>query len=82
MWSGSQPVVRLGREPVAGQGRDDHVEGVVGVAAVGGGVSERIDDREQLDDRSGPTVGHDERQRVRVTRRDVDEVDVEIVDIG
>ena len=36
---------------------------------------------EQLDDRAGPAVGHDQRQRVLVPRLDVDEVDVDPVDL-
>ena len=37
---------------------------------------------EHLDDRARPAVGDDQRQRVRVRRPDVDEVDVEAVDLG
>ena len=37
---------------------------------------------EQLDDRAGPAVGHDQRQRVFVLGLDVDEVDVHAVDLG
>ena len=73
---------RLAREPVPREGRNDHMERILGLAAERGGVSERTDEIEQLDDRSGPAVGDDQRQGALVTRRDVDEVDVEIVDIG
>ena len=49
---------------------------------MGGGVGERVDDRQQLDDRAGPPVRDDDRQRVLVLRADVDEVDVQPVDLG
>ena len=73
---------RLAREAVAGQGRQDEVERVLGGAAVGGGIGQRAYGAEQLDDRAGPAVGHDQRQRVLVPRPDVDEVDVDPVDLG
>ena len=73
---------RLAGVPVARYRRDHHVEGVRCAAAVGGGVGERVDDRQQLDDRAGPPVGDDDRQRVLVFRADVDEVDVQPVDLG
>ena len=65
-----------------GQRRDDEVERVGGARAVGGGVGERADDLQLLDDRSGPAVGDDHRQGVLVLRAHVDEVDVEPVDLG
>jgi hypothetical protein len=37
---------------------------------------------EQLDDRPGPAVRHDERQRIVMPRPDVDEVDLDAVDLG
>jgi hypothetical protein len=58
------------------------VEGVLGGAAVRGRVGQRADGLEQLDDRAGPAVGHDQRQRVLVRRLDVDEVDVHPVNLG
>ncbi len=73
---------RLPRVPVAGHRRDHHVEGVLGAAAVGGRVGQRADDVEHLDDRAGPAVRDDQRQRVRVRRLGLDEVDVEAVDLG
>jgi hypothetical protein len=69
-------------EAVAGDRGDDHVEGVAGLAAVGGRVAERADHLQHLDDRSRPAVGEDDRQRVGVRRHRVDEVDVEAVDLG
>ena len=58
------------------------MEGVLGAAAVRGRVGQRADRVEQLDHGAGPAVGHDQRQRVRVRRLDVDEVDVHAVDLG
>jgi hypothetical protein len=49
---------------------------------VGGGISQRVDDRQQLDDRAGPPVHDDDRQRVVMLRADVDEVNVQPVDLG
>ena len=57
---------RLAGEPVAGQGRQHEVERVLGLPAVRGRVGERADGLEQLDDRAGPAVRHDQRQRVLV----------------
>jgi len=58
------------------------VEGILGAAAMGGGVDERVDGLEQLHHRAGPTMGHDQRQRIGMARLHVDEVDVEAVDLG
>ncbi len=73
---------RLAREAVARQGREHQMERVLGASAVRGRVGERADDLEQLDDRAGPAVGHDQRHRVLVRRPHVDEVDVRPVDLG
>jgi hypothetical protein len=45
-------------------------------------IRERGDRVEQLHHRARPPVRHDQRQRVVVGRRDVDEVDVDAVDLG
>ena len=75
-------LARLCREAVAGQRRQHEVERVLALAAVRGRVGERADGLEQLDDRAGPAVRHDQRQRVLVRRADVNEVDVHTVDRG
>jgi hypothetical protein len=49
---------------------------------VSGRIRERIDDVEQLDHGSRPPVRDDHRQRIRVLRLDVDEVNVDAVDLG
>jgi hypothetical protein len=38
---------------------------------VRGRVGERLDDRQELDDRAGPAVRHEQRQRVVMLRTDV-----------
>ena len=58
------------------------MEGVRCARAVRRGIGQRLDDLQLLDDRAGPAVIDDERQRVLVLRTDVDEVDVEAVDLG
>jgi hypothetical protein len=55
---------RVAGEAVAGNGRQHQVEGVGGRSAVGGRVGEGADDVEQLDDRAGPAVGDEQRQRL------------------
>ena len=73
---------RLTGEPITGQGRQHQVEGVLGGAAVSGRVGQRADGLEQLDDRAGPAMRHDQRQRVLMPGPDVDEVDLDPVDLG
>ena len=45
-------------------------------------IGQRLDDLQLLDDRAGPSVRDEERQRVLVLGADVDEVDVQPVDLG
>ena len=73
---------RLARVAVPGHRRHDHVERVRGIAAVRGRIAERPEDVEHLEDRTRPAVRDDQRQRVRVRRLDLDEVDVDPVDLG
>ena len=73
---------RLGGEAVPGDGRQHEIERVLGPSAVRGRVGQRPDGLEQLDDRAGPAVRHDQRQRIRVRRLHVDEVHVLTVDLG
>jgi hypothetical protein len=58
------------------------MERVAGARAMCCGIRERLDDLQLLDDRAGPPVGDDQRQRVLVLGADVNEVDVEPVDLG
>jgi hypothetical protein len=44
------------------------------------GVGQRLDDFHLLDDRTGPSVRDDDRQRIRLLRANVDEVNVHAVD--
>ena len=73
---------RLAGKAVARHRRDHDVERVGLGAAVRRGVGERIDDLQQLDDRTGPAVRDDDRQRTLMLRLHVDEVDVQPVDLG
>ena len=76
---------RLVAEPVAGHRRADDVERVGRVAAVAGGVAQRLDDVEELDDRSGPAVREHEREGAGVRRRRVQDLDAQAVggaDVG
>src|ERR687894_1963396 len=50
--------------------------------AMGGRIREGTDDLQLLDDRAGPAVADEERQRILVLRADVDEMDVETIDPG
>src|SRR5215216_447916 len=45
-------------------------------------IGQWLDDLQLLDDRAGPSVQDDERQRIFMLRADVDEVDVQPVDLG
>ena len=58
------------------------MEGVRCAPAVRRRIGQRIDDLHLLDDRAGPAVRDDHRQRILVLRTDVDEMDVEPVDLG
>ena len=72
---------RLVREGKARQGRRDDVEGVLGTAAMGRRVRQRLDDLEELDHRARPAVRDEDRQRVCLSRADVQEVNGEAVDL-
>ena len=58
------------------------MERVRGAPAMGGRIGQRLDDLQLLDDRAGPAVRDDERQRILMLRTNVDEMDVEPVDLG
>ena len=73
---------RLAREPVARHRRDHEVEGVRCAPAMRRGIGQRLDDLQLLDDRAGPSVRDDHRQRILVLRANVNEVNVEPVDLG
>jgi hypothetical protein len=77
------PTQRRGcrRKAVPGQRGDDEVERVVGGGAVRRRVGQRSDDLELLDDRSGPAVRYDQRERVLVLRAHVNEVNLLAVDL-
>ena len=58
------------------------MECVLGGATVRGRVGQGTDGLEQLDNRAGPAVRDDQRQRVLMPGLDVDEVDIPPVDLG
>ena len=83
MRSGPQPVRgRLARESVARHRRDHHVERIRCAPAMRRGIGQRIDDLQLLDDRAGPSVRDDERQRIFVFRTNVNEMNVQPIDLG
>ena len=73
---------RLAREAVAGHRRNHEVKRVRRAAAMRRGIGQRPDDLHLLDDRSGPSMRHEERQRILMLRADMNEMDVQSVDIG
>ena len=71
---------RLARETEAGERRRDHVESVGHVAAEILRMGEGPDEVQELGDGARPTVGDDERNRVRPAALLVDEMDFDAVD--
>src|SRR4029453_19682831 len=67
-------------EAIARQGRDDDVESSLRATSVRGWIRKWIDDLELLDDGSGPAMRDDDREHIRMTRTDVDEVNVHAID--
>ncbi len=72
----------LARKAVARQRRDYQMEGIRRACAIGCWIRQWIDDLQLLDDRAGPPVRDDERQRPVMFRAHVNEMDVEPVDLG
>ena len=73
---------RLARKPVARHRRNHEMERVRCARAMCRGIGEGIDDLQLLDDRAGPPVRDDERQRVLVLRTNVNEMNVQPIDLG
>jgi hypothetical protein len=71
-----------GAEPEARKRRDDDREGVLGLAAVRDRIGERPDHVEEVDDRPGVAVQQEQRRRILLGRRHVDEVHGLPVDLG
>ena len=69
-------------ETEAGHRGDDDREGVLGAATVRDRVDERADHVEEVDERAGVGVDQQQRRRVGLLGRDVDEVDGLAVDLG
>ena len=51
-------------------------------ATMRGRIGQWVDDLHLLDDRSGPSVRDDQRQRILVLRTDVEKVNVQPIDFG
>src|SRR6516164_5738292 len=58
------------------------MKGVGGITAVRRRIDQRLNHLLKFDDRAGPAMGDDERQRRRIFRAYMDEVDVEPVDLA
>ena len=58
------------------------MESVRCLAAMRRGIDERVDDLQLLDDRAGPSVRDDDRQRILMLRANVNEMNVQPVDLG
>ena len=58
------------------------MEGVRCAPAMRGRIGQRLDDLQLLDDRAGPAMRDDHRQRILMLRADVNEMNVEPVDLG
>lgn len=74
--------IRFVAEAEARDRRDYQMECLPGLAAVLGRIDQWIDDVQELDDRSRPAMRHHHRQRVRMRRADVQEVNAESIDFG
>jgi len=83
MRTGPQPaVVGLLEKPYPGMEGDHYIERVLGASAVGGGIGERPDDLELLDDRARPAVGDNHRQGIWMAGANLDEMNVQPIDLG
>ena len=67
-------------EAVAGDRGGDDGEGVLGVAAVGGGIGQRAEDLDDLVEGAGPAMGEDQREGVGSVALLVDVVDGVVLD--
>src|SRR5580658_9004859 len=72
----------LVREAEPRQRRYDDVERVLSVTAEGGWIHQRFDDLIKLHNRSWPSMSEDHRQRILVSRPDMDEVDAKPIQLG
>src|SRR6185295_11697188 len=72
---------RFAREPVTRQRWNHEMKGIRLATAMGGWIGQRLDDLHLLDDRAGPTMRDDHRQRIFMLRTSVNEMDVEAIDL-
>ena len=81
--TGSQPVaVGLPEKPKPGIDGITTSKASYALPAKCGGIGERADDLQLLNERAWPAVRNDDRKGVRMFRTHVNEVDVEPVDLG
>jgi hypothetical protein len=73
---------RLAGKAEARQRRADEMEGVARLSAVGRGIGQRTHDFQELDDRAGPAMRHDQRHRLWVRRAHMHELDVQPIQCG
>lgn len=69
-------------EPESRQRRHHEMEGVPRVTAVGRGIGQWADDLVEIEDGAGPSVGHDQREGVRLGRAHMEEVNAQTIDDG
>ena len=68
-------------KPVTRHRGDDYIEGIFCAPTMSRGIGQWIDDLHLLNDRPGPSVGDDERQRILMFRANVDEMNVQPIDL-
>ena len=70
----------LRRKTKARHGRNNHVEGIIRRAAKTGGIGQWSDRFKKLEDRARPSVGKNQRNRLRPASLHVIKVNIEIAD--
>ena len=76
------PLRRAVREAIAWHGRNHHVKGVGGVAAMASRVGEQRDDLRDFEDGTGPAMGDEQGQRIGSLATLVDQMNPEPINGG
>lgn len=71
---------RFTRKAVAGDGRDDDIKCVLRFTAISSRICKRADRLDELEGRTRPTMGQNDRKGVGMTRPHMDELDIDPVD--
>src|SRR4030095_9431493 len=66
----------------AGQRRHNHIERVLRLSAIRSWIGQWLDHGSKKEDRAGPSMGEGNRQRARMFRSYVDEMNVETIDLS